>query len=154
MAALLAGGAPIDAFGVGTAISAVSDAPALGGIYKLVETIHEGRAVPTVKLSSGKQTYPGRKQVWRMGSHGMAERDVVGLESESPIEGRPLLSCVMRQGKRVQPSASVREMARRARARLAEMPAGVARIDGVAEYPISISEALDRLVRETVRAHM
>ena len=79
VAALVADRAPIDAFGVGTSISAVSDAPALGGVYKLVETVHDGRAVPTVKLSPGKRTYPGRKQVWRIGS-GTAERDVIGLE--------------------------------------------------------------------------
>src|SRR5262245_19230907 len=95
VAALLAAGAPNDAFGVGTSISTVSDAPALGGVYKLVETVHDGRSVPTLKLSSGKRTYPGRKQVWRIGS-GVAERDVIGLSDESPKDGRPLLTCVMR----------------------------------------------------------
>ena len=41
--ALVRSGAPIDGFGVGTAISVVSDAPALGGVYKLVETMEAGR---------------------------------------------------------------------------------------------------------------
>ena len=57
--ALVRDGAPIDGFGVGTAISVVSDAPALGGVYKLVETMEGGTARPTVKLSTGKRTFPG-----------------------------------------------------------------------------------------------
>ena len=152
VAALLADRAPIDAFGVGTSISAVSDAPALGGVYKLVETVRDGHAVPTVKLSSGKRTYPGRKQVWRIGS-GVAERDVIGLEHESLSEGRPLLSCVMRQGKRLRGASPVTEMAFHARTRLRELPAGVTSIDGGDKYPVAISAALDTLTRDAVRAH-
>ena len=152
VAALVADRAPIDGFGVGTSISAVSDAPALGGVYKLVETVHHGHAVPTVKLSSGKRTYPGRKQVWRIGS-GTAERDVIGLEHESVREGRPLLSCVMRQGKRLRAASPVMEMSFRARARLAEMPVGVTSIDGDGKYPVAMSPALDSLTRDAVRAH-
>ena len=151
VAALVASRAPIDAFGVGTAISAVSDAPALGGVYKLVETVHDGQAVPTVKLSSGKRTYPGRKQVWRIGA-GAAERDVIGLESESMREGRPLLTCAMRKGRRLRAASPVMEMAFRARARLGDLPAGVTAIDGADIYPVSISAALDRLARDAVKA--
>ena len=152
VAALVADRAPIDAFGVGTSISAVSDAPALGGVYKLVETVHDGQAVPTVKLSSGKRTYPGRKQVWRMGA-GTAERDVIGLESESMREGRPLLSCVMREGKRLRAASPVMEMAFRAHARLGELPIGITSIDGADKYPVAISPALDGLARDAVRSH-
>lgn len=151
VAALVADRAPIDAFGVGTSISAVSDAPALGGVYKLVETVRDGQAVPTVKLSPGKRTYPGRKQVWRIGS-GTAERDVIGLEHESMREGRPLLSCVMRQGKRLRAASSVMEMSFGARARLSELPV-VTSIDGDEKYPVAISPALDSLARDAARAH-
>jgi nicotinate phosphoribosyltransferase len=152
VAALVADRAPIDAFGVGTSISAVSDAPALGGVYKLVETVQDGRAIPTVKLSSGKRTYPGRKQVWRIGST-VAERDVIGLETESMREGRPLLSCVMRQGRRLRPQSPVMEMAFRAHTRRGELPPGVAAIDGTGNYAVTISAALDQLARDAVRAH-
>src|SRR5262249_45822448 len=147
-----AGRAPIDAFGVGTSISTVSDAPSLGGVYKLVETEHDGLAVPTVKLSSGKRTYPGRKQVWRIGP-GVAEPEVIGLEAESMREGRPRLSCVLRQGKRLRAASPVMEMAFRARARLAELPPGIASLDGTDKYPVAISGALDRLARDAVHAH-
>ena len=42
IADLLAQEAPIDGFGVGTALSTSRDAPALGGIYKLVEIDRAG----------------------------------------------------------------------------------------------------------------
>lgn len=85
---LLSQGAAVDSFGVGTRMGTSSDVPYLGGVYKLVE--YEGQ--PRVKRSPGKQTLPGRKQVYRQD-----KRDVVGLVDE-PVEGEPLLSLVMRRG--------------------------------------------------------
>ena len=61
IADILAAGAPVDGFGVGAALSTSSDAPSLGAIYKLVEIERAGAAVPIMKLSPGKLTYPGRK---------------------------------------------------------------------------------------------
>lgn len=58
---LLASGAPIDTFGVGTALTTVKDGPALSGVYKLVEL----GGVPRVKCSPGKRGWAGRKQVVR-----------------------------------------------------------------------------------------
>jgi nicotinate phosphoribosyltransferase len=65
IADLIAAGAPIDLFGVGTDLSTSRDAPALGGVYKLVEVEFDGRVAPKMKLSRDKATYPYRKQVWR-----------------------------------------------------------------------------------------
>ena len=96
----------------------VSDAPALGGVYKLVETMEAGQARPTVKLSTGKRTFPGRKQVWRVTEGGIARHDVMGLEDETAQDGRALLSRVMRDGVRVHragsPGRSAGSAARRA----------------------------------------
>ena len=52
IAALLADGAPIDAFGVGTQLSTSADSPYLNGIYKLVEIERQGEWRPTFKASS------------------------------------------------------------------------------------------------------
>ena len=141
--ALVRDGAPIDGFGVGTAISAVSDAPALGGVYKLVETVEAGQARPTVKLSSGKRTLPGRKQVWRVTEGGIATHDVMGLDDETGQDGRALLSRVMRGGVRVAPVAPMAEVRQRcARARRAT-PGGVACPRGrVAPTRVRVSVAL------------
>src|SRR5207249_12299311 len=58
---LVAAGAPIDAFGVGTRVGVSADAPYLDSVYKLVE--YDGR--PVLKLSAEKSTEPGRKPVFR-----------------------------------------------------------------------------------------
>ena len=75
IAALVDAGAPIDGFGVGAAISTGSDVPSLGGVYKLVEIERDGARVGVAKLSEGKQTWPGRKQVWRRMVDGVAAGD-------------------------------------------------------------------------------
>jgi nicotinate phosphoribosyltransferase len=151
VAALVAAGAPIDAFGVGTAISAISDAPALGGVYKLVETVDHGAMHATVKLSTGKSTYPGRKQVWRVVDRGSASHDVMGLEDEAEGHGRPLLQCVMRNGQMLSAPESLDEIRTRCRARVAELPPALRDLTRVESYPVRISRALDDLARAAVQ---
>jgi nicotinate phosphoribosyltransferase len=92
IADLVAAGAPIDAFGVGTRMGTSEDAPSLGMVYKLAEQAGE----PRLKLSPGKHTLPGRKQVWRAGA-----RDVIALADEGPGDGRPLLRAVWSNGRRL-----------------------------------------------------
>ena len=78
IARIVAQGAPVDGFGVGTALSTSSDAPALGGVYKLVEVERDGVMAPVMKLSADKRTLPGCKQVWRVHEDGVASFDVIG----------------------------------------------------------------------------
>jgi nicotinate phosphoribosyltransferase len=114
IADLLAGGAPIDAFGVGTQLGTSGDAPALGAVYKLVE---DARG-PRMKLAVDKVTLPGRKQVWRC-----AASDVVGLHGEDVPDGRPLLERVMANGTRLRTLDHPLEAARqRCRAALDWLP--------------------------------
>jgi nicotinate phosphoribosyltransferase len=85
--------APIDAFGVGTALTVSKDLPALDIAYKLVD--YDG--TPRAKYSEGKVLLPGRKQVFRTGD---PSRDVLGCHGERH-EGRPLLQPVYRIGRRL-----------------------------------------------------
>jgi nicotinate phosphoribosyltransferase len=149
IAALLDAGAPIDAFGVGTSLSTSSDAPALGGVYKLVEIERHGGPVPVLKLSAGKRTLPGSKQVWRLTEHGSACGDLIALEGESSPGGRPLLSQVMRDGRRVAPRPSMADVRRHADHALRELPDGVRRLREWDIYPVSVSESLDELTART-----
>ena len=139
--------APVDSFGVGTSISTVRDAPALGGVYKLVETERHGRVTPTAKLSTGKRTLPGRKQVWRVSEKGQALYDVIGLTDETEQEGRPLLTCVMRHGQRLVPSPDLAAVQENARQRIGELPAPVTALDAPTPLTVRISPALDALAR-------
>lgn len=154
IAAAVEAGAPIDGFGVGAALSTSSDVPSLGAVYKLVEIERAGTAAPVMKLSPGKQTVPGRKQVWRVFDEGRAIEDVIELatdEQHAPVGGdsdpaaRPLLKRVMRGGKREFPPRTVAALREHHRAAIAELPASVRRLRDAARYPVRIGRSLQSL---------
>lgn len=149
---LLARGAPIDVFGVGTSLSTSRDAPALGGIYKLVEVERGGRRTPVMKLSGDKASYPGRKQVWRRAAGGNAVGDVVGLEDEDgPADGVPLLVPVMRGGERLAPAEPLDAIRARHGSAMDALPAGLRALDAAQPYPVTVSAALDALAARVRR---
>ena len=157
IADIVAAGAPIDGFGVGGALTTVSDAPALGAIYKLVEIERDGVTVPIMKLSPGKQSYPGRKQVWRRYEGGTAVEDIVELADAHRRDAeRPLLKRVMVDGRREEPPPSLTDTRSRCRAALATLPESVRRIRDAAPYPVRLGSALhstiDRLSRAATSA--
>ena len=150
--------APLNGFGVGTALSTSRDAPALGAIYKLVE-VHRGRErVPTMKLSPGKASYPGRKQAWRMfertgaaeeaeyGPRACAVRDVLALADEAgPSGGVPLLQQVMRDGRRLGDHPELADLRARCLREVAQLPADVRGLGENARYPVVVSRPLQAL---------
>ena len=144
IADLMAAGAPIDGFGVGTSLSTVADAPALGGVYKLVEIERDGRTEPVVKLSQDKATLPGRKQVWRIvGADGTASRDVIGcVEEAPPAGGTPLLKPVMRKGQRLQATLPVATLRTRCSQAVDRLPRTTLRLTRAVPYRADVSEAL------------
>ena len=144
IAELLGSGAPIDGFGVGTAVSTSCDAPALGGVYKLVEIERDGAMAPLMKRSPGKQSMPGAKQVWRAGPHDAATGDLIGLPGEAAA-GRPLLRPVMREGVRIASSPPVAEMRAACQAAVRALPAAVRARRDPAPYPVAVSPGLQRL---------
>lgn len=151
VAHVLAQGAPINAFGVGTALSTSKDAPALGGVYKLVEVERDGTATPVMKLSAGgKATFPGPKQVWRHYRSKAAMSDVIGLASEAATGGgQPLLVEVMRGGRRTGPQEPLDAMRLRHLALVDALPLGVRMLEPREAYPVSRSKALRDLTEHT-----
>jgi nicotinate phosphoribosyltransferase len=137
-------GAPIDAYGVGTKMGVSEDAPSLESVYKLVA--YDGR--PVMKLSPGKASAPGPKQIFRAG-----DGDTIGLREEPPPpDAEPLLVPVMRDGRRLAP-ATLEEARRLARSDLAGLPAAARRMR--APTPPSVrwsaaAEALTRAVADTL----
>ncbi|GHJ53812.1 nicotinate phosphoribosyltransferase [Nonomuraea sp. TT08I-71] len=151
IAGLVARGAPIDGYGVGTKMGVSYDAPSLDSAYKLVA--YGDR--PVLKLSPGKATLPAAKQVFRdlTGAAG----DVVGLRDEPPPGGRePLLVPVMRGGRRLDP-ADPAEAVRAARGRfdadLAWLPEPATRLADPAPPAVTVSPALSAL-HERVAARL
>ena len=94
-------GIPIDAAGIGTHMGVSADAPSLDSAYKLVA--YGDR--PVLKLSAGKATLPGAKQVWRSSR---IDDDVLATRAEPGPDGfEPLLAPVMRGGRRVGPPDTI-----------------------------------------------
>jgi nicotinate phosphoribosyltransferase len=146
MARLAAGGAPIDGYGIGTALTTSDDAPALDCAYKLQEYAGVARR----KLSAGKATWPGRKQVFRRRTDGAMAGDTLGLEGDAP-EGEPLIVKVMESGRRLSPPESLDACRRRCAADLATLPADLAALEPRGVYPVAISPSLRRLAAEVDR---
>jgi nicotinate phosphoribosyltransferase len=147
IARLLDAGAPYDSFGVGSAISVVTDAPSLGAIYKLVEIERDGKPQPVMKRSAGKITHPGRKQVWRSFERGLATGDLVAcLEEGRPDlpDATPLLEPVIAAGRPTGGLPELSEAREFCRRQLATLPGPLRSLqDGGPAYPVRFSRMLE-----------
>ncbi len=144
VAELVRAHAPVDAFGIGTKLGVSADAPYVDSVYKLVE--YAGR--PVMKLSAGKATAPGPKQIWR----GMRDddEDVLSLrDEEGPPHREPLLRPVMRGGTRIDPDPSLAAMRRRFEADLARTPTKAKRLVHPEHVAVRRSEGLRELTSST-----
>jgi nicotinate phosphoribosyltransferase len=142
IAAVVAAGAPVDSFGVGTRMVTSSDQPTLQAVYKLVAVEEPGRAVRGVaKRSAGKRTAPGTKQVWRRRSAdgGMVE-DLIAVAGDAPRPGswEPLLEPWITAGRLIRAFPSLVESREYARAQIASLPAGVRSNIGGEPYPVRL----------------
>ena len=144
LAAMMKAKAPIDGFGIGVNLAASIDAPALDCAYKLQEYAGQAKR----KLSEGKATWPGRKQVWRAyDSDGRMRGDILSLENDTQ-QGEPLIVPVMRAGKRIAPSPTLAQIRTRAAADLARLPERLRKLEPGAEYPVLVADALETLVEQ------
>ena len=140
-------GAPIDGFGIGTSLTTSSDAPALDCAYKLQEYAGLARR----KLSAGKATWPGRKQVWRRyGAGGQMTDDVLSVEDDNQ-SGEKLLQLVMQRGRRLGPARALSEIRAHARRELERLPEPLRRLESKASYPVQVAEKLTSLAAEVDR---
>lgn len=168
IAELIARGARVDAFGVGTEMATSFDWPALSGVYKLAGLEHEGHIRMRVKLSQDKATYPGPKQVWRLlNDAGKYVQDIIALSDEAPPEyhdGRslPLLIQVMKGGRVIDENVAsvssdehqtasaargsrlprLQMAAARAAIELQRLPDSLLALDAEASYPVTFSDRL------------
>jgi nicotinate phosphoribosyltransferase len=144
IAEMLQAGAPIDSFGVGTSLTTSSDVPALDCAYKL----QEYAGLPRRKLSAGKATWPGRKQVWRRYEpDGRMAGDILSVEGDKQT-GEPLIRLVMRGGRRIAPSPSLAEIRAHAAHELERLPELLRLLEPGTVYSAQVSDALVRLTAE------
>lgn len=146
---LLEVGAAIDVFAVGTRMGVSADAPYFDIAYKLVE--YGGR--PLLKLSTGKKTWVGRKQVHRFRSEdGLLDHDELCLLSEPAPGGESLLETVVEGGRVVRPAESLGTIRSRFEAERTALPLRYRSIRASAAYPVVIGPGLKDLEEATVRA--
>lgn len=130
--------APIDGYGMGTSLVTSSDAPALDCSYKL----EEYGGIARRKHSTGKATWPGRKQVWRSyGTDGRMAGDVLSIEGDSQA-GEPLLQPFLRAGLRITRPPSLTEIRSRTARELLRMPDQLRRLESRPVYPVKVACAL------------
>ena len=142
--------APIDGFGVGTKAGVSADAPWTDCAYKLVE--YDG--APLLKLSTGKTSLPGGKQVYRSrDDEGRFLRDTIALDDEPPPDGAaPLLEEVVCGGRIVSPSPPLPDIRARLARELASLPAPHKALKSPARYEVRVSDRLDALRARLVRS--
>jgi len=131
--------APVDGFGVGTKMGVSEDAPYLDMVYKLTAYADEDK----IKISPGKETLPGQKQVYRLEENGTMVGDVLCGHDEKQ-DGRPLLRKVMAGGARLPESQETLEDIRHRAAReMSLLPEPLRYLSPAAEaYPVHLSEQL------------
>ncbi len=141
---LLRKGAKVDSFGVGTNMGTSIDAPCLDVIYKISEVSDDsGNFFPTMKLSRGKVTYPGRKQVFRIRDKlGRYVKDILALEKEN-ISGEPLLKKVAAGGRIIYKNPPLDKIRKKVREELARFSAALSAVYPKYRYPLFISRGLE-----------
>ncbi len=148
---LLIKGAKIDAFGVGTRMSTSSDRPYVDMVYKLAGKIENGVFVPTMKLSKGKITLPGKKQIFRQIDETMRySKDIIGLEDEE-IEGSSLLAQVMKRGEITYELPALKEIRESTLKNLSRLPEQYKMLRSPRKYPVELSTGLKKMLSQLLR---
>ncbi len=145
LAELSEANAPYDMYGVGTRMGVSADAPWLDMAYKLVD--YNGR--PVLKLSTGKISLPGPKQIFRWTQpQGQLKGDLLGLRHESHRGAEPLLKKVMENARRVSPLPKLKEIRANSLGELGHLDERHKSIRSPAHYPVELSPRLKRLQKE------
>lgn len=137
--------AQIDGYGVGTRL--VTGKP-VNGVYKLVEIDN----IPVMKQSSGKVSYPGRKQIYREFVNGKFKADTLGVNSESYPGKKPLLKLFMKDGKCLESPCKIAEIRKITAASVASLPNEIRNINYSASMPVEISPFLQELTKKTQKS--
>ncbi len=144
---MFASGAPVDGLGIGTRMDTSSDVPYLDCAYKLQEYAGKARR----KRSEGKQTWPGRKQVYRSyDADGRMASDIVTLENDVQ-PGEPLLMPMMRGGQRTEVAAKLADIRSHEATNLERLPEPLRRLQEPFSYQVEIANALHELAVQVDR---
>ncbi|MFH1088705.1 MAG: nicotinate phosphoribosyltransferase [Patescibacteria group bacterium] len=142
---------PVDTFLVQTEINTIADDPRLEIVYKLAEMRDGKKITQTAKFSPGKQSYPGRKQVYRRFKGKKISADIIGLEKEKL--GQPLLIPIIKKGKIVYRLPELSTIQNYSKQQLDLLPGQFKSIHKVYKYPVKISPKLKLLLNKVKKEH-
>jgi nicotinate phosphoribosyltransferase len=143
---IVAAGAPVDAFGVGTELATSADAPSMGTVYKLVELDISGIKRFTAKFSEHKESLPGAKQLFRLPDH-----DVLGRAAECCGGSRALLQPVILGGRLIEELPKADAARANALESLALLPSEFRQLEPAAPRRLEYSKDLAALIERTRR---
>jgi len=133
---------PYDSYGVGTKMGVSADTPWFDMAYKLIES--GGR--PVLKLSTGKASWPEKKQVFRLrDSEGKLRKDMVALIDEDLPGAEPLLKKVMERGAITEALPSLESIRKTFLDEFARLPDAIKAIRNPAVYPVEFTARLQTL---------
>lgn len=139
--------ASIDGFGIGTALTVSTDAPALDCTYEL----QEYAGIPRRQRSSGKKAWPGRRQIYRR----YDDAGKIALDCVTPAqeiaEGTRLLLPVMIHGARLAAPLRPSQLRAHCTAEIATLPSAYLSLDRKAGSPVRVSDTLHELADEVDR---
>lgn len=146
--------APIDGYGVGTDLVVCPEAPTCDLVYKLVERLHEGRALPRMKISGEKASFPLRKELYRHREGREFVGDLLAAEGEGAPDGNSsLLVKYVAGGEKYADLPGLRQVRDYARTQLDGLPERLWRAEGEA-YPVRHSRRLREAERSLRRSHL
>lgn len=135
-------GAEIDSYGLGTKL--VTGSP-VNGVYKLVDI----DGIPVMKESSGKFTYPGKKQIFRSFIDGKIEKDTLGLIAETYENEQALLQLVMKDGQPLLTPETLTTIRQRTAASVATLSEETRKLENPISAKIEISNKLQEMTEKT-----
>jgi nicotinate phosphoribosyltransferase len=190
---LINSNAPIDFYGVGTELSTSRDDPAMNGVYKLVavkikqiqehtvsskENIivqsqdrgnkqtrveHHTLTLCKVKTSTGKKTYPGIKQIYRIFEKNDAKdndtvrkikQDIITLDNgngddKTANNSIPLLKNCVKNGKLISELPTVHNIAKYHLEQYESLPNSFKNLDFIpTQYPVTYDDSMEALLKE------
>jgi nicotinate phosphoribosyltransferase len=143
---LVGAGAPINTYGVGTELITAKPVAAISGVYKLVEDESGAK----IKLSEGKKTLPGKKQVYRQAAGD--GKFLIALDDEE-VAGTPLLEQVVAGGRRVRTRPTLQETREYCLGQVASLPDHLKEVRVNSPYEVRTSRRLNDLVGELTQQY-
>jgi len=138
---------PFDSYGIGTKMGMSADAPWSDMSYKLVEYDHR----PVLKLSAGKVSCPGRKQIFRFRDRqGKFSNDVIGLREEN-LSDENLLQEYLRDGERLDRYPPLEDCRKTFTEDFAALPDDFRAILKPSQFPVKLSPRLSALRDQSAR---